>query len=109
MHPFFHIILGKGNEEVLDLEDYGWAGRVLGVLFQDAQRFLREKVRSEIDKTLDRVAEVVHKIEAEGRECTPRDIMRAVYKIRTAKQASEYLAKIKSGEYQAPDDKAYDV
>lgn len=105
----FHIILGKGNEEVLDLEDYGWAGRVLGVLFQDAQRFLREKVRSEIDKTLDRVAEVVHKIEAEGRECTPRDIMRAVYKIRTAKQASEYLAKIKSGEYQAPDDKAYDV
>lgn len=105
----FHIMLGKGDQEVLDLEDYGWAGRTIGILFQDAQRFLREKVRSEIDKTLDRVAEIVAKIEAQGRECTPRDIMRGCKKISTAKQAAEYLAKIKSGEYVAPDDKAFEV
>lgn len=93
----YHIILGKGDNKTVDLEDYGWAGRLLGVLFSDAAKFLKENMTGDLEKKLQSIQRVYEKCLLEGREFTPREVVRHVHAIKTVAEARSLMAILDKG------------
>lgn len=92
----YHIILGKGDNDTVDLEDYGWAGRLLGVLFSDAANFLKDNMAGDLEKKLQSVQRVYEKCMSEGRTFTAREVVRHVYAIKTVAEAKSLIAMLYS-------------
>lgn len=93
----YHIMLGKGDKQTVDLEDYGWAARVLGIFYSDIKEFLHEATDGDLERKLRRCEEVYARVKASGRQPKPRDLIRGVNSIKTANEARMFLDMIEAG------------
>lgn len=86
----YHLILGK-HSAVIDAEDIGWASRLCRQQLNDAKRMLAGTL-SDLDRMIDAAERVRDKLAAQGKPCTPRDIVRGVHGVRSAKEAQGLLS-----------------
>ncbi len=91
----YHVLQGKENLEI-DAADIAWSARVCALHIEDASLLLSEHNMPDFERILQAAERVKAKVEAEGRACTARDIVRGVRGIRNAKDAESVLQIISS-------------
>lgn len=86
----YHILLGDSGDE-LTARDMTWALRMVALHLEDARQLLDDYGLGELERVVRRVEEVKAEIEATGRKCKPRDLIRRIAAIRTANDARVLL------------------
>lgn len=86
----YHILLNDHRDE-LTARDMGWATRMIEIHLQDVGLLLDDYGLGELERIVRRVEEVKAEIEATGRKCKPRDLIRRIAAIRTANDARVLL------------------
>ena len=87
----YHVICNKGNKQVLDQEDYGWAGRVISMHLHDMSYILKQYNKSELQLVTEKCEKVIQRFRDEGKIIRPRDLIHYVRDIKTAGQAKLLL------------------
>lgn len=86
----FHIVLGD-RSDVLTATDFGWAGRMVALHIEDARALLDDYGLGDLERILKRAEAIKFAIEASGRQCKPRDLIRGINIIKSAEQARSIL------------------
>lgn len=87
----YHILLGKGDQERIGPDCYGWAARMIHLLLQDCLDLLREHGYSEIESKVQKVEALQERMAQEGKTMTLREIVRRIRAIKTISEAKAIL------------------
>ena len=88
----YHIILGKGDCQKLDAQDYDWAAKIIYMMLEDFQNILQDYDTSQTAHTLKLVEKLYERFRAEGKEVTPRDIVQRIRAIRSVNEAKALMS-----------------
>ncbi len=86
----YHLILGKTSTEI-DAEDIGWASRLCRQQLNDAKRMLAGSL-SDLSRMIAAAENLRNRLAAQGKPCTPRDIVRGVHGVKSAAEARGLLS-----------------
>ena len=95
----YHLLLGKGGVQEIDVEDYDWAERLLAEFNRSTSWVLKQTFSSESVKMLRQVEELIVTRRAKGKSTTERDAINCIRGLCT-RDARDYLrlANMKSGD-----------
>lgn len=86
----YHLLLGDECDEIT-ARDMGWAIRMVSLHLEDARQILDGYGLSELERVVCRVEQIKAEVEASGRKCKPRDLIRRIAAIKTANEAKALL------------------
>jgi hypothetical protein len=87
----YHILLGRGNDQKIKSDCYGWAARLVGMLLYDCMQLLQEHGLSDIETKIRKVEKLRERLAAKKQEITLRSIVQNIRDIKTIAEAKAIL------------------
>ena len=83
----YHILLGRGDKQLVESDCYGWAARLVHMLIYDCLQLLKDHGLSELEDKIQRVEKLQKRLEVKDIKMTPRLIVQNINKIKTVAEA----------------------